>query len=712
MFDGLDSSQKNFALKEMEEPGDTKNSFVKQLEKIAEETSVAIVLVDENSSVQNAVNNNSICEILSASEDFAAQCGEFCGQAFQKANEAGKTVSYQCYAGLECRAVPLQAEKKLVAIVGRIFTKAGNYRKATERAIAGDWRKFPPTRFFENVLLSGSPTAIEEAAKKVENIRLEVFENQSESPQKPTVQNEQKDKISRLVEQFHQQSREKTEGPNEISEKAKESAEEMAVWRSFFGSLSDLNYPEATASILDFLARRYSLSSLAWLANHEEGFKVISTTGSLTGQKFRVNLNPDDPRLLKAFESGIPLKLRERTKDGEMTDRQKIILFPMAVGNEVRNALVIADEVSDSNLMKRLSGFCQTLAPEIEILRLQAEVKRRNWLATAVEKFNASLKNLDTEDFWSDLIRISAELMRAERSSLMIYDEKNDSFMVKAAIGVKADEIKKQRGSVGAKIARLVLQEGKPLVVADIKKIGLPAAPADWRYKTASFICYPFIIGERKIGVLNIADKTDGAAFGEFDLDLLNAIAPQFAVLIDRATLKNKTGELEQLSITDPLTGLLNRRYLEERLAEEIKRSNRYGYPMSFLMIDVDDFGKFNKDFGVLTGDRVLRQAVQAMRATLRSADVAARYGGEEFCVLLPQTTIAEATTIAERIRQSIEKIEFPSRKITVSIGVSTFSYNTSTAEDIIRAADEAMRRAKKQGKNNVQIYELPTSND
>jgi diguanylate cyclase (GGDEF)-like protein len=321
----------------------------------------------------------------------------------------------------------------------------------------------------------------------------------------------------------------------------------------------------------------------------------------------------------------------------------------------------------------------------------------------AIEKINTSLKNPDAEDFWGDLMQVSAELMCAERSSLMIFDEKKGTFTVKAAIGVKADEIREQSENVGERVARLVLQEGKPVVVADINKIGLPAAPSDRRYKTGSFICYPFIIGDRKIGVLNVTDKADGTAYGEFELDLLNAIAPQVAILIDWATLRNKTGELEQLSITDQLTGLLNRRYLEERLAEEIKRSSRYGYPMSFLMIDVDDFGKINKDFGVLTGDQVLREIVQAMKSNLRSADVAARYGGEEFCVLLPQTTISEAGIIAERIRQSVEKIVFPLRQITVSIGVTSSSYGTQTAEEIIKAADEAMRKAKKKGKNKVQ---------
>src|SRR5207237_3846676 len=105
-----------------------------------------------------------------------------------------------------------------------------------------------------------------------------------------------------------------------------------------------------------------------------------------------------------------------------------------------------------------------------------------------------------------------------------------------------------------------------------IQNTRIAPAPPEWNYKTNSFISYPITIGERKIGVLNVTDKTDGSAYNESDLQVLNAIAPQLAVTLDRITLQRKASEFEQLSITDPLTGLLNRRYLEERLAEEVKR--------------------------------------------------------------------------------------------------------------------------------------------
>src|SRR5687768_13459708 len=119
-----------------------KNSTDNIIEQLAEESGLAITIVDENSSVAKA-NNNSMCRVLYSSKEFAPHCEQYCGKAFESATKAGKTVGYRCYAGLDCRAVPVTSgEKQLVTIVGRTFTKADDYRKATERNISGDWNKF------------------------------------------------------------------------------------------------------------------------------------------------------------------------------------------------------------------------------------------------------------------------------------------------------------------------------------------------------------------------------------------------------------------------------------------------------------------------------------------------------------------------------------------------------------------------------------------
>jgi len=182
--------------------------------------------------------------------------------------------------------------------------------------------------------------------------------------------------------------------------------------------------------------------------------------------------------------------------------------------------------------------------------------------------------------------------------------------------------------------------------------------------------------------------------------------AQPLAVAIDRAALKEKAGEFEQLSVTDPLTGLLNRRYMDERLMEEIKRSNRHGYPMSLVMLDVDSFKSYNDQYGHPAGDLALKIVGHVIRETLRGADVAARYGGEEFAILLPQTTNEEAGTIAERIRRNIEAADFPHRTVTASIGIASCSAELCSATNIVSAADKALYSAKHGGRNRVVAFE------
>lgn len=676
-------------------------------DELADKNGVAVVVVDENSTAIRESNNNSMCRRLYSSEEFAPECDKFCGQAFQMASEAEKSVDYRCYAGLDCRAVPIKKDEKtnFVAIIGRVFTKTDNYRNATERAISGDWKQFSPTAFFENVLIKGSAKDLESASKSIEKLNdeektaLEKFADKEQNVELQT------DELSKLVEQFHNATAQTAIVSEKITQKNSEEAEEFAAWRALFGSFLLLSYRSACLSILQFAARRYSLDSVAWLERKENRLEAIFADGKLKNQLLNISVAADNEQLKDAVEKEISLELRAR-KNKESDKSPTIQLFPIAVGGEIRCGLVVDDENVDKKTQHHIARFCQNIASELEILRLREKLARRDLLELALQKFNANLSEIDTEDFWSRLTQISAELMRAERSSLLLFDEKSETLTVKAAIGSNADIIKKEKENLGVRVARQVLDDGKSLVVENVDKIGLRAAPLEWKYKTKSFISYPLKIGTRKIGILNLTDKTDGEIYSEYDLELLHAIVPQLAVLIDRAALKHQAGEFQHLSVTDALTGLLNRRYLEERIAEEIKRSNRHGFPMSFMMIDVDDFKTYNDNFSHPEGDKALQLVAHCLKDTLRGADVAARYGGEEFSILLPQTNSAEAETIAERVRERIASTEFQKRQVTVSIGVASCSKIICDAQEIIAAADKALYEAKRNGRNKVQVFE------
>lgn len=351
---------------------------------------------------------------------------------------------------------------------------------------------------------------------------------------------------------------------------------------------------------------------------------------------------------------------------------------------------------------------------ELEVQRLRSELEHRSRVTDSLQHFLERISCADPVKTYNSIISNSKELLRSERASLMVLDETANELILKAASGLATDPASVASVRVGEGVSGEVIDTGKAMMVSDLRISGRKPAPAERLYKTNSFISYPIMIGERKVGVLNVTDKLGGGTYDEIDLSLLEIIGPQVALALERAEWQERATEFQLMSITDPLTALTNRRYLEERLSEELNRSKRYDYPMSFLMIDIDDFKAYNDKNGHQAGDVALQITAHCLKSALRSADVASRYGGEEFCILLPQTALAEAGTIADRIRQRVATTEFPHGKsqplgrVTISIGVSTFSKHVDTPENIIAAADRALYQAKSLGKDRVQFYGEP----
>lgn len=173
--------------------------------------------------------------------------------------------------------------------------------------------------------------------------------------------------------------------------------------------------------------------------------------------------------------------------------------------------------------------------------------------------------------------------------------------------------------------------------------------------------------------------------------------------------LKRSNEMLRTLSITDPLTHLHNRRHLMEMVEKEFQRASRKGAHLSLVIMDIDYFKKINDTYGHQEGDRVLTILAEIVRKRLRSYDLAARYGGEEFVLLLPETPINEALSIAERLRLEVQDHSFEGALqglvITISLGVATYpSPRVESIDSLFRQADEALYRAKQGGRNRVEF--------
>ncbi len=173
--------------------------------------------------------------------------------------------------------------------------------------------------------------------------------------------------------------------------------------------------------------------------------------------------------------------------------------------------------------------------------------------------------------------------------------------------------------------------------------------------------------------------------------------------------LKESNQSLLQLSLTDPLTELNNRRHLMDLLEKEFERSLRTHRPLALMMIDLDHFKRVNDNYGHQQGDNVLRTTAREIKRQLRQYDSAARFGGEEFAIILPDTLPKDAHLVAERIRKSISDIKFSGTiselRITTSIGISALPHSKiNTIEDLIRLADDALYTSKDNGRNRVEI--------
>lgn len=222
-----------------------------------------------------------------------------------------------------------------------------------------------------------------------------------------------------------------------------------------------------------------------------------------------------------------------------------------------------------------------------------------------------------------------------------------------------------------------------------------------------SLLSVPMVRGSELLGVLNF-ERVQKADFGPDEMEFFAAVADQVGLAVQNARLHEQT---VALSITDPLTGVFNRRHLFQQLEAEIARATRFGKPLSMLMIDIDHFKHLNDSAGHSAGDDVLRQVCVRLKANLRKVDTLARYGGEEFIVLLPQVGRDEAFEVAEKLRKSISDAPLehgktqPGGKVTISIGVATLPHDAVEQSKLVDCADSALYASKRGGRDKATLF-------
>jgi diguanylate cyclase (GGDEF)-like protein len=191
--------------------------------------------------------------------------------------------------------------------------------------------------------------------------------------------------------------------------------------------------------------------------------------------------------------------------------------------------------------------------------------------------------------------------------------------------------------------------------------------------------------------------------------DAAGAVVGSAALIRDVTEEKRLEDRLRLLSVTDALTGLRNRRFLDQTLPYEVERARRYGVELSVLMFDVDHFKRFNDEHGHDTGDRVLKAVAEAARRAVRRVDIPCRFGGEEFLIILPDAAEAGARHTAERLRRTVEETRIDGLAVTVSVGLASYTVvRPATWGALVEAADKALYVAKAAGRNRVAVAEPP----
>jgi len=335
----------------------------------------------------------------------------------------------------------------------------------------------------------------------------------------------------------------------------------------------------------------------------------------------------------------------------------------------------------------------------------QAKAEARSQ-AALVELLREITLNLPPRELFQVLVRQVAAGLRIPRCSILLGRPGADRATVVAASEnpmLRELSIELPRYPE----IRRALETGEVVLVGDVTADPVFQGMQD--LSTTSALVLPFNLRGERAGVFFLRTGPGDPPLGDADLRFAGRVVESAAAAIekslDREESNRRQEAMRQLAETDALTGLLNRRALNEKLLREVERASRYGTVLTCVMIDIDHFKQANDRYGHQAGDRVLVQFAELLRREQRSVDVVARYGGEEFVVLLPETGSAGARLFAERVLRRVSNAAFGEADtpipITVSLGIATFpDERAGDAEALLRLADRNLLRAKTDGRN------------
>lgn len=334
---------------------------------------------------------------------------------------------------------------------------------------------------------------------------------------------------------------------------------------------------------------------------------------------------------------------------------------------------------------------------------LLAMLKQQTDELDALKKLSINLTaSLDLPDVLDAVVSEAMRLINNTRD-VHIFLYKNHRLSFGAALDAEGARNKPWSKPRSNGLTYTVARKGEIIIVENIRNHPLfTTAPQDW---IGSIIGIPLKVGETVLGVMNLSRSTLGG-FSSSELRLLSLLSDQAAVAISNASLHQM---ISRQAYSDTLTGLPNRRALDERLEEEVQAARRNNYSFAVIMMDLDGFKNVNDTYGHSIGDDVLRLVFNQMARGVRNTDFLARYGGDELTLILTQSDMSSAQIVAEKIVEGMSKLKYKlpdgrKLKLGISGGIAIFPVNARSGPDMLRAADGALYQAKKHKRGSFEV--------
>lgn len=394
----------------------------------------------------------------------------------------------------------------------------------------------------------------------------------------------------------------------------------------------------------------------------------------------------------------------------ERLESQSILVLPLIADEKKLGVILISYRIRHAFSAVELA-FGEQAANQIALAiskeyALEIAQRRAKELDALQKATTALLSTLELEALLGQILDAALSAIPAAQSGILhLVVPETGALQVRATQGGEESRIHLFKPTAVDSYSARAVRQRRPFLIEDVQLDISIGAEADFPNMPhiASLIVAPLTTEDRVYGALTLG-STQKAAFTADDLHLLASFAATATTALCNAQLH---ATVQQQAITDPLTGLYNRRGFWDLAEHELVRAQRFNRPLSLILIDIDRFKEINDTYGHLMGDKILAAVSANCKAELRQVDIVARYGGDEFVVLLPETNLQEALPAAERLRTRIAALRFSHNEesvhATICVGVAELQMEDSL-KSLIERTDQALYRAKQSGRNQVGI--------